>query len=129
MPNDVKRFCPNPKCPNHDIHQVGETRWYSPHGWYHCQSGAGKPIRRFRCDTCGKTFSETYFSRSWHLQRRDIDEIELLFDWCRGLSVAQLAKTFGCSPRTIENRIVRMQRLAQNHDIVFDVAYGNPMGV
>lgn len=115
------RFCPNPDCPNHEFEHVISKKWFSPHGSYYCQDNPMKRIRRYRCDICGKTFSETYFTRSWHLQRRDIDEMELLFEWCKGTTVVNLAQRFHCSMRAIENRISRMQRMAELNDLVFDV--------
>jgi len=126
MNKSLSRHCPNPECPNHEAGTLTENPWFSPHGWYHCQSDPKRKIRRYRCDLCGKTFSETYFTRYWHLQRRDIDEIELLFEWCKGTSVHDLSERFGCSCKAIENRITRMQKLAESNDIVFEVDTGRP---
>lgn len=122
MENEVLRHCPNPHCPNHDESKVARRDWYRPHGWYACPSDPERHIRRYRCATCGKTFSETYFTRSWHLQRKDIDDVELLFEWCKGSATSSLAKLFKCSNKTIATRIERMQELARQKDVVFDLA-------
>jgi len=113
-------ICPNPHCPNHNPNVAGKTVWYRPHGWYACPSDPTKPIRRYRCQTCGRTFSETYFTRSWHLQRKDIDDVELLFEWCRGTNMSHLAKKFRCSTKAIENRLSRIQQMAEEKDVVFE---------
>jgi hypothetical protein len=80
-----------------------------------------KPIRRYRCSTCGKTFSETYFSRRWHLHRSDIDEVDLFFEWCTGSSINELASRYKCSKHLIENRITRMKELANSKDIILEI--------
>lgn len=110
--------CPNPACSNHDERVAKAGHWYRPHGWYTCPSNQQQQIRRYRCLACGKTFSETYFSRLWHLHRRDIDDVELLFEWCCGSDIVSLAKYFNCSPKTITHRLERMQELAAEKELV-----------
>jgi Mor family transcriptional regulator len=55
------------------------------------------------------------------LQRHDIDEMDLLFEWCKGTSIRELSERFNCSPKAIENRIVRMRSLAESKDVVLEV--------
>jgi transposase-like protein len=84
------------------------------------------PTYSYRCQSCGKTFSETWFTRNWHLQRRDIDEVDLLFEWCKGTSVRELAARFHCSAKAIENRITRMRELAESKDVVLEIEQRQP---
>ena len=121
MDQQLFSHCPNPDCPYHHKPVAGLKKWYHPHGWYTCPSNPKTQIRRYRCDVCGKTFSETYFTRKWHIQRKDIDDIELLFEWCRGTDKKVLAKQFKCSLKTIEKRIGRIHRLAEEKDLLFDL--------
>ena len=118
MGTQAMKCCPNPDCPNHDPERVRRIHWYSPHGSY---LSNGQRLLRYRCNFCGRTFSETYFTRSWHLSRTDVDEMALLFEWCKGTKVHQLSKMFDCSPRVITNRIERMQKLAREKHIVLEV--------
>lgn len=113
--------CPNPQCYFHNPENAVKKRWYQPHGYY---SSTREPItqyKRYRCSACGKTFSETYFTRDWHLRRRDIDEMELLFEWCKGTSMKELTKIFKCSIGAIENRIKRMLELAKSKDVILEI--------
>lgn len=121
MLNTTNRICPNPSCKYHDPENAAKKRWYRPHGYYRCPNEPERQIRRYRCIICGKTFSETYFTRTWHLQRHDIDEVDLLFEWCKGTSVRELANRFHCSSKAIENRITRMRDLAESKDVVLEV--------
>jgi len=121
MSNTMTKGCPNPDCLYHDPEKAAKKRWYRPHGHYRCPNDPERQIRRYRCSTCGRTFSETYFTRNWHLQRHDIDEVDLLFEWCKGTSVRELALRYNCSSKAIENRIERMRFLAQSKDVVIEV--------
>ncbi len=118
---NTNRICPNPECRFHNPEHAATKRWYRPHGYYSCPNNPEKQIRRYRCSTCGRTFSETYFTRLWHMQRKDIDEVELLFEWCKGTSITDLAKLYACSPKAIEMRIIRMRELAHSKDVVIDI--------
>jgi hypothetical protein len=111
------KVCPNEECRYHDEQYATVKRWYRPHGYYSLPKEPDVKIRRYRCSTCGRTFSETYFTRSYHLQRKDIDDVELLFEWCKGASIHRLSKLYKCSCKVIENRIVRMVDLAEKKEI------------
>lgn len=116
--------CPNPECRFHDPIEAQKKRWYRPHGYYRCPNDPEKEIRRYRCSVCGKTFSETYFTRNWHLQRKDIDEVDLLFEWCKGTTIGELAQRYRCSYKAIETRITRMKNLAESKDVVIEIEGG-----
>ncbi|MFA5513441.1 MAG: hypothetical protein WDA17_00800 [Sphaerochaetaceae bacterium] len=121
MGEEITKICPNSECRYHNPEFASKKRWYRPHGYYYCPTNPDKPIRRYRCSTCGRTFSETYFSRKWHLQRTDIDEVDLFFEWCKGSSLSDLANRFSCSKKLIENRITRMKNLAESKEIILEI--------
>ncbi len=121
MQDQVVKVCPNPECRYHIPEYAEKKRWYRPHGYYTSSLNPERQLKRYRCSTCGKTFSETYFTRSWHLQQLEIDEMDLLFEWCKGTPLSRLARRYQCSPRAIETRIERMQSLAEEKDVVLEI--------
>ncbi len=121
MQKDSIKVCPNPDCRYHDPIHAEKKRWYRPHGHYTNTANPERPLRRYRCSTCGKTFSETWFTRNWHLKSIEIDEMDLLFEWCKGTPVSHLAKRYHCSARAIINRIERMQTLAEEKSVVLEI--------
>lgn len=121
MEDQVVKVCPNPDCRFHQPEYAAKKRWYRPHGYYKSTNDPERQLRRYRCSTCGKTFSETYFTRNWHLQQLEIDEMDLLFEWCKGTPISRLALRYHCSSRAIENRIERMQMLADEKSVVLEI--------
>jgi transposase-like protein len=121
MHEEVIRVCPNPECRYHNPEYAAKKRWYRPHGYYTSPAHPEQQHRRYRCSTCGRTFSETYFTRNWHLQQLHIDEMDLLFEWCKGTPVSALALRYHCSSQAIEKRIERMQLLAEEKSVVLEV--------
>ncbi len=115
------RVCPNPECRYHNPDYAAHKRWYRPHGYYTSSKNPEKQLRRYRCSTCHKTFSETYFTRNWHMRQLEIDEMDLLFEWCKGTSVSRLAQRYHCSSKAIENRIDRMQQLAERKSVILEI--------
>jgi transposase-like protein len=121
MEAQIVKVCPNPDCRYHDPEFAVKKRWYRPHGYYRSPSQPERQLRRYRCSLCGKTFSETYFTRSWHLRQLEIDEMDLLFEWCKGTPISRLARRYHCSPRAIETRIDRMRSLADEKSVVLEI--------
>ncbi len=121
MQHTTIKTCPNPDCHFHNPEHAAKKRWYQPHGYYSSSKEPDRQLRRYRCSVCGKTFSETYFTRNWHLRRRDIDEMDLLFEWCKGTSMKELTQRFHCSIGAIENRIERMHSLAASKNVVLEI--------
>jgi hypothetical protein len=60
-------FCLNPSCPNNEADQNDST-WFSTHGHY--TTKAFGLTRRYRCNHCGKTFSNQTFSLNYYLKKR-----------------------------------------------------------
>lgn len=66
-------------------------------------------IPRFRCRTCGRTFSYQTFQLEYRLRKTRFDEV-LLRDFASGVSLRQSARTLGLSLSTVEARFVLFGR-------------------
>ena len=67
--------CPFRDCPNH---KRPAPRFYRRHGTYRAKCHK-KPIRRFRCKACERTFSEQTFRCSYRDKRPDLNLMTLTF--------------------------------------------------
>jgi len=98
-------FCPNPHCENHSPPK--NTRWFIKAGRY--STSSGRPHQRYRCTACRMRFSR----RTFHIDYCTHKQIEyrLIFEMLRsGAGIRDMARTFGVSPNTIQNRIGRLAR-------------------
>ena len=57
MKDSLKLICPNSECANH--HPDPSVQWYDLHGSYNT---CGQVHQRYRCKTCGRTFSQRTLS-------------------------------------------------------------------
>src|SRR6185295_19715620 len=68
-------------------------------------------VPRFRCKSCGRTFSRQSFGTSYYLKRP-----ELLLPVAAGLVAGsahrQIARSFGCAPSTVTRLSARLGRHA-----------------
>ena len=93
-------FCPNPACPHHQI--APEGSWYVALGFYYTKCFGDVP--RYRCKTCGRTFSSQTFSLDYFAKKRlDYRQIERLVS--SSMSQRALSRHFKVSLGTINNRI------------------------
>lgn len=98
-------FCPNAECV---LHQGSpESLWWRPFGSYSAKTFGLVP--RFRCSSCGKTFSVQTFSPHYYAKRM-IDLKELERRLASSMSVRALSRDFACSCGTILNRTDRIAR-------------------
>jgi transposase-like protein len=99
-------FCPRRECPRHTDPRGFR---YRSHGSY--ATARNLRIPRFRCLTCGSTFSRKAFSLTYYLKRP-----ELLRPVAAGLLACsahrQLARTHGCAPSTVTRLSARLGRHA-----------------
>ena len=101
--------CPHRTCSQHTNPELG---FYIRHGYFKpkCRAHA---VPRFRCRTCGKTFSRRSFSLAYYRKRP-----ELLRPVAAGLQAGsghrQLARTLGCAPSTV----TRISALLGRHSIL-----------
>jgi len=58
-------FCPKPECRHHTLKSQGND-WYYHYG-YHSTKAFGK-VRRYKCKSCGKTFSDQTFELNYWLK-------------------------------------------------------------
>ena len=97
-------FCPDSTCPNH--HPPPLAHWFDYHGSY---VSCGKTVRRYRCRSCGRTFSERTLSIDYWTHRH-IDYWQIIEFCALGLSLRGLSRHFHTSVKTIQNRFGRLAR-------------------
>lgn len=101
-------FCPNPLCVHH-LETSSNHQWFYRIG-YHFTNAFGK-VQRYRCRTCGHTFSDQTFSLDYHIKHPV--SYEWLFDKITGGSgVRGTGRTLGISHQAVTNRIGRLARQA-----------------
>ncbi len=97
--------CPNRKC---EFYEPSPEWRYSPWGSYDAPS-VSKPIPRYRCRTCRRTFTSRTFSATYWLHLTD------RFQTIAQLSVAgsgirQIARTLGITHPTVSRHLTRAAR-------------------
>jgi hypothetical protein len=100
-------FCPHADCLWHQ--KAPEEDWYIPVG--HHQTKTFGSVARFRCRSCGKTFSTQTFSIDYYAKRK-VDYERLLLLHSSSQSGRSLSRSFGVSCGTIINRFDRLSRQA-----------------
>ena len=98
-------FCPNPRCRLHLEHPG--PRWFRTKGTY--RTRAFGLVRRFRCRSCGKTFSSQTFSVDYFAKRR-VDYFDLLDRHASSESLRALSRNLRLSCGTVQNRLDRLAR-------------------
>ncbi len=98
-------FCPNPFC---DLHlSEPPPGWFSPFGFYPTRTFGLVP--RFRCRSCGKTFSTQSFSIDYYA-KRTVDYPGLLDRHASSESLRALSRNQKLSCGTVQNRLDRLAR-------------------
>ena len=96
-------FCPDSSCTNH---RPPGRQWFDYHGWY---ISCGKVVKRYRCRSCGRTFSNRTLSIDyWTHSHLDYEKLITLF--VSGFSLRGLSRYFQTSVKTIQNRLSRLSR-------------------
>ncbi|MGH0036371.1 MAG: transposase, partial [Myxococcota bacterium] len=97
--------CPNPDCDSHA--DPGPWRCIRK-GFYRNQSSR-RPIQRYRCSRCGRSFSSQTFSTTYWLRRPDL--LRPFFHRALGCSaLRQIAHEFDVSHATIQRLVERLGR-------------------
>ncbi len=100
-------FCPNPDCLFHD--KAPEHSWFYRYGSYVTQ--AFGTISRFRCSSCGTTFSQQTFST--HYYAKKLVDLAAVFErQCEAQSERAIARSLGLSCASVQNRLDRLARQA-----------------
>jgi hypothetical protein len=98
-------FCPNPRC---EYHLEAPTEpWFSRAG-HHVTKAFG-PVPRFKCSSCGRSFSSQTFSIDYYAKRQ-VDYPDLLTRHNGAMSIRSLGRAIGAS--TVLNRFDRLARQA-----------------
>lgn len=100
-------FCPNSLCPWHLA--APDSAWFSAAGFH--QTSAFGRVRRFKCRSCGKSFSTQTFSIDYYTKRR-LDYAQLLTQQSSSASVRALSRSFRVSCGTVQNKLDRLSRQA-----------------
>lgn len=99
------RFCPRQNCPEH--HRTRPGYRFARHGSYPDRRRCRTP--RYRCATCGSTFSRRAFSVRYYAKRP-----ELILPVARGLIAGsahrQLARSLGCAASSVTRLSSRLGR-------------------
>ena len=98
--------CPNPACINFRSPCTG--KWYQHYGSYHTKV-FGKVVR-FRCSTCGKTFSTQTFHINYYA-KKVIDYEPIIEHLVTASGNLDLYRKLGVSAASVENRIERLSRV------------------
>lgn len=100
-------FCPNPRCRLHSI--ATESGWAVSAGSHHTKAFGVVP--RFRCTSCGCTFSSQTFSLDYYAKRR-LPYQDVLSRHRGSESLRAIGRSFGASCATVQNRLDRLSRQA-----------------
>ena len=105
------KFCPNPRCVHHrdDLTPGPLPPFWICFGSYPTLVAGQVP--RFRCASCGKTFSERTFSIDYYT-KRTLDNREAFRAISAGESVSSIARNLRCSVASVQNRLERLGRNA-----------------
>jgi len=99
-------FCPNANC---KFHRHIEVPWrYKNYGSYTRQSD-NRRIQRFKCLSCGRTFSTQTFSTTYWQKRPEVDAM-VFSRIVNGMCNRQTARDIGVDHTTIDHKITRLGR-------------------
>lgn len=100
-------FCPNSRCELHM--QAPQDPWFTREG-FHATKAFG-PVPRFRCKSCGKSFSLQTF-RLDYFAKRVIDYRDLALRHSGSMSLRGIGRALNASCGTVQNRLDRLARQA-----------------
>jgi transposase-like protein len=104
--------CPWRACPRH---AAPLPRFYRVHGSYVAKCRP-RPIPRFRCKTCGRTFSRQTFRMDYGDHRPDLNA-ELFLSLACGVGLRQSSRTLGLSRRCTELKARKIGRHLRRLDL------------
>jgi hypothetical protein len=102
----IPPFCPRGSCENHWL-KTPETGWYQSFGAYPTRTFGIVP--RFKCNTCGKSFSVQTFKLDYYCKRiisyQDIQKLT-----SASVSLRETARNLKVSTGSVTNRLQRLNR-------------------
>lgn len=97
--------CPHPRCLRHSDPRPG---FYSHHGQYTALRHP-RPVPRFRCKACRRTFSRQTFRMDYRDHRPDLN-VRLFRSLASGLGLRQSSRNLGLSRRCLELKARKIGR-------------------
>ena len=110
--------CPWPECEHHKLPPDRTYRCHR-HGFFTRKHDA-RPVLRFRCRSCERTFSDATFSTRYYLKRPELSE-PIAAGLLAGSAHRQLARSLRCSHTTVTRRAARLGR----HALLYSAVAGN----
>jgi transposase-like protein len=105
----VPRFCPNERCA---FHGDTTTPWHWVRAGFFTRQSQPRRVQRFRCEHCGRYFSEqTFLTSYWHKHPELLAETFHALIQCTGYR--QLARKHGGSPQTLMRQAGHLGRHCQ----------------
>ena len=104
----MPKFCPNDRCRYHRVCRVPEGTFVR-YGRHH--TAAFGAVQRFRCRSCGRTFSSQTLSIDYYV-KRPVDYRRLLRAMGECVGVRACARSLGISANCVTNRTMRAARSA-----------------
>jgi transposase-like protein len=105
----VPPFCPNELCA---FHEDTDEPWHWVRAGFYTRQTKPQRIQRFRCEHCGRYFSEQTFRASyWHRRPELLAETFHALTHCTGYR--QLARKLACSPQTLMRQADHLGRHCQ----------------
>ncbi len=102
----IPHVCPNPSCP---YHRSPPRRWKVHFGHY--DTIAHGTIKRYRCRSCARTFSDQTESLHYYAKRH-LPLHAITISLLGGASMREVARRYRVSPMAIHNAVLRIARQA-----------------
>jgi len=99
--------CPHPRCSKFPTQH--NSKWYIHYGYHHTK--AFGTIPRFKCKSCGRSFSTQSFSIDYYA-KKVLDYKVILRQAVSGSSLMDTGRTFLVRPETVQNRLSRLARVS-----------------
>lgn len=99
--------CSNPDCPFFYHNDPADTSWRSEHGCY--TTKAFGVVLRYRCRSCGKTFSDQTFTIDYYV-KHPVDYLPLIRSLVSTSGQGNISRFSGLRYELIQNRFERLSR-------------------
>ncbi len=112
QPVEYRRDFRPPFCPRHDCRAHRDRQAFRWQAWgTYLRRGDRRRVRRFRCLTCRRTFSQQTFACTYYLKRSSL-LVPIAAGLLAGSAHRQLARSLGCSATTVTRISQRLGRHA-----------------
>jgi len=104
----VPTHCPWPECPEHSLKPRPSRYRFHRHGWY-TRATAPHKVRRFRCLTCERTYSQQTFSTTYYAKHPKLLPL-IACQLQASAALRQIGRTLGCTHSTVGRALARLGR-------------------